>query len=42
MVLVEAESEIIVFGSVGLGGEKVPDFEFANMEFFEEGSEPTW
>ena len=27
---------------MGLGGEKIPDFGFALLEFFEEGREPTW
>ena len=40
MILIEAKAEIIVFGRVGLGREKIPDFRFASMEFFKEGSEP--
>jgi hypothetical protein len=27
---------------MGLGGEKIPDIRVALLEFFEEGSEPTW
>ena len=42
MILVEAEAEIIVFGRVGLGGEKIPDFGFAHSDFFDEGRKPTW
>jgi len=42
VVLVEAEAEVIVFGRVALGGEKIPDFGFAHSEFFDEGREPTW
>ena len=42
MVLVEAKAEIIVFGRVGLGGEKIPDFGFALSDFFDEGRKPTW
>ena len=42
MILIEAKAEIIVFGRVGLGREKIPDFRFASMEFFKKGSEPTW
>ena len=42
MVLVEAKAEIIVFGRVGLGGEKIPDCGVALLEFFEERGEPTW
>ena len=42
MILIEAKAEIIVFGRVGLGSEKIPDFRFASMEFLKEGSEPTW
>ena len=42
MILIEAKAEIIVFGRVGLGREKIPDFRFASMEFLKEGSEPTW
>ena len=42
MVLVEAKAEIIVFGRVGLGREKIPDIGIASMEFFEERVEPTW
>ena len=42
MVLVEPKAEIIVFGRVGLGSEKIPDFRFASMEFLKERSEPTW
>ena len=42
MVLVEPKAEIIVFGRVGLGGEKIPDFGFAFLKFLEERSEPTW
>jgi hypothetical protein len=42
VILIEAKAEIIVFGRVGLGREKIPDFRFASMEFFKEGSEPTW
>ena len=42
MVLVEPKAEIIVFGRVGLGGEKIPDFGFALSDFFDEGRKPTW
>ena len=42
VILIEAKAEIIVFGRVGLGREKIPDFRFASMEFFKKGSEPTW
>jgi hypothetical protein len=42
VILIEAKAEIIVFGRVGLGGEKIPDFGFAHSEFFDEGREPTW
>jgi len=42
VILIEAKAEIIVFGRVGLGSEKIPDFRFASMEFLKEGSEPTW
>jgi len=42
VVLVEAKAEIIVFGRVGLGGEKIPDCGVALLEFFEERVEPTW
>jgi len=42
VILVEPKAEIIVFGRVGLGSEKIPDFRFASMEFLKEGSEPTW
>ena len=42
MILVEAEAEIIVFGRVGLGGEKIPDFGFALSDLFDEGRKPTW
>jgi hypothetical protein len=41
VILVEPKAEIIVFGRVGLGGEKIPDLGFALLEFFEERSEPT-
>jgi hypothetical protein len=41
VVLVEPKAEIIVFGRVGLGGEKIPDIRVALLEFFEKGSEPT-
>ena len=40
--MVEAKAEIIVFGRVGLGREKIPDIGIASMEFFEERAEPTW
>jgi hypothetical protein len=40
VILIEAKAEIIVFGRVRLGREKIPDFRFASMEFFKEGSEP--
>jgi len=39
--LVEPKAEIIVSGRMRLGGEKIPDFGFALLEFFEERSEPT-
>ena len=42
MILVEPKAKIIVFGGVGLGGEKIPDFGIAISEFFDEGREPTW
>ena len=42
MVLVEPKAEIIVFGRVAQGGEKIPDVGFALLEFFQERSEPTW
>ena len=42
MVLVEPKAEIIVFGRVGLGGEKIPDIRISFLDSFEERSEPTW
>jgi len=42
VILIEAKAEIIVFGRVGLGREKIPDFRFASMDFFDEGREPAW
>jgi hypothetical protein len=42
VVLVESKAEIIVFGRVGLRRQKIPDFRFALLEFFQERSEPTW
>jgi len=42
VILVEPEAEVIVFGRVGLGGEKIPDFGFALSEFFDEWRKPTW
>ena len=41
MILVEPKAEVIVFGRVGLGGEKIPDIRVSFLEFFEERSEPT-
>ena len=42
MVLLEPKAEIIVFGRVGLGGEKIPDILVTLLEFLEEGRKPTW
>ena len=42
MILVEPKAKIIVFGRVGLGGEKIPDFGIAISEFFDEGRKPAW
>jgi hypothetical protein len=38
VILVEPKAEIIVFGKVGLGGEKIPDIRVSFLEFFEERS----
>ena len=42
MILVEPKAEIIVFGRVAMGREKIPDIRVSFLEFFEEGREPTW
>jgi hypothetical protein len=41
VVLLESKTEIVVFGRMGLGGEKIPDIRVSFLEFFEERSEPT-
>jgi hypothetical protein len=41
VVLVESKTEIVVFGKMGLGGEKIPDIRVSFLEFFKKRSEPT-